>query len=77
MTAQKSSVEVSKITEEIELLLHQFIRCSKDGVFDKAHPYEDLCESCSYEREKILELVGTYQKASQIITVGETHETKP
>ena len=60
MEAQISPSEVSKITEEIELLLHQFIRCSKDGVFNKANPYEDLCESCSYEREKILELVGTY-----------------
>lgn len=66
MTAQRSSIEVSKITEEIELLLHQFIRCSKDGVFDKANPHEDLCESCSYERAKILELVATYQKASLI-----------
>ena len=77
MEVQRSSLEISKLTEEIDLLLHQFIRCSKDGVFDKANPYEDLCESCSYEREKILELVGTYQKASQIITVGETNGTKP
>ena len=35
MEAQISPLEISKITEEIELLLHQFIRCSKDGVFDK------------------------------------------
>ena len=67
MESQTSAVELSKITEEIELLLLQFIRCSKDGVFNKENPYEDLCESCSYEREKILELVGTSQKASQLI----------
>ena len=66
MVEQRSSVEISKITEEIELLLHQFIRCSKDGVFDNANPHKDLCESCSYERAKILELVASYQKASPI-----------
>ena len=64
MGEQRSSVEISKITEEIELLLHQFIRCSKDGVFDNANPHKDLCEGCSYERAKILELVASYQKAS-------------
>jgi len=68
MEAQISTSEVFKITEEIELLLQQFIRCSKDGVFDKEKPYEDLCESCSYEREKILELVETYQQASYLTT---------
>ena len=67
MESQTSAVEIFKLTEEIELLLLQFIRCSKDGVFDKENPYKDLCESCSYEREKILELVGTSQKASQLI----------
>ena len=64
MTAQKSSVEVSKITEEIELLLHQFIRCSKDGVFDNTNLHENLCESCSYERAMIMGLVASYQKTS-------------
>ena len=65
MKAQISTLEVFKITEEIELLLQQFIRCSKDGVFDKEKPYEDLCESCSYERTKILELV---EQASYLTT---------
>ena len=66
MEEQRSYLEISKLTEEIELLLHQFIRCSKDGIFDKNNPYEDLCDSCSYERAKILELVASYQKASLI-----------
>jgi hypothetical protein len=64
MEEKINSLEFSKITEEIELLLQQFIRCSKDGIFDKNNPYEDLCESCSYERGKILELVEIYQKVS-------------
>jgi len=64
MGEQINYLEFSKITEEIELLLQQFIRCSKDGIFDKNNPYEDLCEGCSYERGKILELVEIYQKVS-------------
>ena len=66
MAEQRSSVEVSKITEEIELLLYQFIRCSKDGVFDNTNPHKDLCEGCSYERAMIMGLVASYQKASLI-----------
>jgi len=58
MEAQISPSEISKITEEIELLLHQFIRCSKDGIFDSLNLHENLCESCSYERAMIMGLVA-------------------
>jgi len=55
--SEVSNLEAPKIMEEIELLLNQFIRCSNDGVFDKENPHKNLCESCSCEREKILDLV--------------------
>lgn len=56
---------ISRVSEEIDLLLHQFIRCSKDGVFDKHNPFLDLCESCSAERETIMGLLEEYRSAFQ------------
>ena len=47
MEVQVDYPTISRISEEIDLLLHQFIRCSNDGVFDKHNPFEDSCESCS------------------------------
>ncbi len=64
METQTSSLGSYIVLDNIKILLNQFIRCSNDGVFDRANPYEDLCESCSCEREKILELIDLYQRIS-------------
>jgi len=65
MEVQVDYPTFSRISEEIYLLLHQFIRCSNDGVFDKHNPFEDSCESCSSERETIMGLLKNYREAFQ------------
>ena len=65
MEVQVDYPTISKISEEIDLLLHQFIRCSKDGTFDRHNPFEDSCESCSAERETIMNLLENYRNAFQ------------
>ena len=57
---------ISKISEEIDLLLLQFIRCSEDRPFDKHNPFEDSsCESCTEERDMIMTLLESYRGAFQ------------
>ena len=55
---------ISEITAEIELLLRQFIRCSKDRPFDIDNPSEDsFCEGCTVERNIIMDLLKGYRRA--------------
>jgi hypothetical protein len=59
---------ISRISDEIDLLLHQFIRCSEDVAFDKHNPFEDSCDSCSSERDIIMSLLENYRKSFQFST---------
>ena len=54
----------SEITAEIELIIRQFIRCSKDRPFDIDNPSEDsFCEGCTVERNVIMDLLKSYRRA--------------
>lgn len=49
-----------KHLEDIKFLLYQFIRCSTDGLFDSANPYQEKCSGCAYERNEIIDMIKHY-----------------
>jgi len=65
MEVQVDYQSISRISDEIDLLLHQFIRCSEDVAFDRHNPFEDSCDSCSSERAIIMGLLENYRSSFQ------------